>query len=198
MYYCFNSGTRDIYYLRKRKALVSVEGSRFKAFLSSNCLWVCFVINCPVIPKEMDQLNYMCCECTDTTQTYNNAFLSCNSSRISWLRPWVTAQLPSALHMAARALSAAFYLCKTTFSLSSAEHGPPPSILPDTFVQSGMASELPDVGGKTIGLNQPTSPYVSRPWEEFISERQEGAYIRPDNWGRFSGLSRPGQDIPGR
>lgn len=120
MDYCYNSSIRDIYYWRSRKGLVSVEGSRFKAFLSSNSLWLCFVINCPVVPKEMAQPN----PGTDTAQTYIDDFLSCTSSRASWLGPRVT-------DVAAPALSAALYLCRTTFSpLPSWTPPPTPSIHP--------------------------------------------------------------------
>lgn len=116
---------------------------------------------------------------TDTAQTYGTD----TSTRVSWLSPWVTARLPSARLAVAAGPTRLLQPFSSVPSLQDDSFSPlswarPPTIHPpDTFVPSGMASELPDVGGKTIGLNQPTSPYVSRPWEEFISERQEGASI---------------------
>lgn len=107
----------------------------------------------------------MRCECTDETQRRNIDFLSCNTTRIFLLRPFLDSAAPfnPSSFCSRRKRNACpshfitLYPCKTTFSPFPAEHSPPPSILPDTFVQSGMASEPPHVGGETIGVNQPTS-----------------------------------------
>lgn len=97
--------------------------------------------------------------------------------------------------MAARDISSALYPCKTTFSPSPAEHSPPPSILPHTFVRSGMASELLHVGGETIGLYQPTSlirqPTVRR--VHFGVARTYRGGERTIRGDSAPGLSGPGQ-----
>lgn len=148
----------------------------------------------------------MWCECTDVTQRHNTDFLRCNTARISLLRPFLESASPfnpfaaGGGKMAARAISSALYLSKTTFSPSPAEHSPPPSILLDTFVQSGMASSLPHMGGETIGVNQSTSP-IRQPTVRRAHFGKAGAYQDGERTIRRDlapGLSGPGQDFPGR
>lgn len=104
MYYCFNSSIGDIYYLRDRKGLVSVEGSCFKAFL---CSFVSMVMVPSFQKKWINLITAHMIQSTDTTQTYNNGVLSCTSTCIR---------------------------IKTLPSAPQDRHAPPhPSILPDTF-----------------------------------------------------------------
>lgn len=157
-------------------------------------LLFCSHINCPFLAKEMDRIRCMWCECPDVTQRYNTDFLSHNTARISLLRPFLDSAAPfnPSCFCSRRGkewLPGPFH--QPHISARQAPHpprSPPPSILPDAFVQSGVASELADVGGGTIGLNQPTPP-MCQPPVELISGRHVATGTNS------KGFNESGQDI---